>query len=404
MSRRHARSGGVGTVANVPSALTVLYAANNGPTNVAETSFTDKACETSALTAGRTWWVMYGGCCGADNSSRNTDLQILHGATSIGTGGGEAASTTVTATNSPGLRGGTILTGVGSTLKIQAKTTAGTGQCQALWIVAVDITDIAASVHSSINDTTTELFSNISTASDTDVADQTWNFGVTPAKWLIFGSFEADFDAFTAGRSTAGRMLVGGTVTNSYQSKEGEDAADIYNYAFCTMQTLSGSVRVQLQALGGGTAESDIRRVRLFAIPLASFTQAITDQWAPAARQTTTNASPQSITDLSNAYTPTVAGAYLLAILSTNSRSSNSGNQALFEIYDSTNTTSYCVDSGEGCNNTGDDLPVLLAAALQPSGAITILPRLSNTDGITTASVPSNNNEKAEFILVECAR
>lgn len=382
------------------AAMQVITATADGPTNVVSGTYADTGVETSALTTGKTYLVLYGSSCGADTGSRSTFMQLLHGATQIGEGGGEAVTATVTATNSHGALGATIVTGAGDTLKFQAKTSAGTGSFQALWIHAIDVTDVVG-IQSVIANDATEQQSDLITADWTDLVDQTWDLSAS-TRWLFLAGFEANFDAFTAGRTTAAKLIVDGTTYGTIQGLEGENAGDIYCFQYAIPLTITGSKRIRLQGISGGTAETDTRRARLIAIPLDVFPSVVMDTEAPNPRYTTTSGSPQNVTNLSNVCTPTVPGSRSLVLVSGNSRSP-SVSQVITQIYDSTNTTAYCAGSGRGSNASADDVCAFLAAVPQLSAAATILPRFHSGDGTNTAGFPSNNSENIWFTYVELA-
>jgi hypothetical protein len=370
-------------------------------TAVSGTGYVDCACETAPLEAGVKYWVVALGSCGADTTSRRAYLQLMHGVNSIGESGGEGALTGAQAYGSPGLRRSTCVTGTGATLRLQLKGTAGVVRAGAMFIHAMPLTALTAGVdyHEVSTDAATEVVSNADTVTPADVFSQSFDFGASQP-WLLFGSFEMDFDAFTAARGSIARLLVGGTPLDSAQRKEGENAADIYNAMFVTQETLAGSVAIKMDVLSVGTAETDARRPSFFALRVGALAQVVHAEFE-SARIAFTSATYVDLGQLNASITPVNTGARCLVLYSGNT--SSTGATALSQIRNDTAATAHCVDSGEGVNGTSaDETPWLLAhcAALSATTAFKAQVRSS---GGTTVRWPAISNYRLQVSILELA-
>lgn len=389
-------------------ALAAIWDAEDSVQATTSTSYTDISCTTSALVNGKDYFVIVRGSEGADSSSRRAFIQALFGATQIAEGGGEAfgaAGITLSAWAGPQCLGFNKVTGDGSSvLKLQGKTSAGTGRFGAMFLHATPLDSLVSGTdyHSSCTTATTEIVSDATTASWSDVASVTWTFD--GAAWAIFGSFEIDCDAFTAGRTSGARMEIdaSGTATpNCIQNAEGENAADIRCAAFMTIESLSsGSHGIKLQVISGGTAEVDARRPNLFALRLGAFNQSLTGSYA-STRISTSSATYVDLGQLDKTIVPTIT-APVLVLYSGNCGQTSANNVALSRVWNQTASTAHCIDSGEGANASGDDLPWFIGHCASLSSSTEFRAQIArSSNNVNNVRYASNDNERLQVLVLE---
>lgn len=389
----------------MPQVTGIIQASQLSVQTVASASYEDVACETAALADGVDYLVWLRGSCGADSSSRLAHLQLLHGATQIAEAGGEAAAAAATGFCSPALCGVRKVTGDGSsTLKFQSKRNAGTGRAQAMSAIAIPMTLFGtegADYHASMTNAADEVVSDATTADWTDVMSVDWDFGASQ-DWLILGSFETDFDALTADRGTAARLLVDGVALDCLQSKDGEDPLDIMSWAFGTLETLSGVKTIKLQVISSGTAETDVRRPNLIAIRKDHWNQIARTQYE-STRQVEGDGTYTQLTELDTTVAPVSAGAHVLTMVAGNCSISTFAHTALAKLRNATDATDFCTDSGDSQNNNADDACLWVAACEALAGAKDYEFWFRSSDAAADARVPSNDDERVQLIAWELA-
>lgn len=392
------------------TALSVIYDYEDAVQSTTSTTYVGASCTTVAIPSGE-HFVIARGSSGADTNSRRTFLQALYGATQFAEGGGEAGTpaSSLVPYSGPQCLGFNKVTGDGSsTLKFEFKTNAGTGRASSMILVAIPLASLRDGIdyHHSCTTSAAEVVSDAGTGSWSDVLSVTWDFGASSQDWTTFGSFEVDFDAFTAGRTHGARMeLDGGGVAwpDFILNKEGENAADIYSAAFVTTDPLSGSHGIKLQVISGGTAEVDARRPNLFSLRMPALS-AYQNSNYESTRVITTSATYSDLGQLNQTVSTPLPATPYVCIWSGNQGQSSGVTVAVSQLRNVTAGTNHCVDAGEASNNGNDDLPWLLVhVAPSLSGSTEFRAQIRSHDGVAGARWPSNSNERIQSLVFAAA-
>lgn len=384
----------------------ILKAEQQTQQTTASTSYADvTGTSTSATVNGVSYLVVYRGNQGADTASRLAFLQCMMGSTQIGEGGGEAANTRAVHYIGPHCSGFRRITGDGSSVfKFMGKTNAGTGRFGALSIVAIPMTNFGTQGthwHADTTNATTEVLSNVATGTPTAVLSKSWDFGAS-GQWLLLGSYETDFDAFTASRGTSARMVYDGTTLDCIMNKEGENALDIYNWTFATVETLAGTKTVSIDCSSTGTAETDARRPNLIAIRADAWSQIVRTQYENV-RRTTSSLTFVGMTDLDTTVTPVSSGATFLTIVSGNYQVTTFAEAAMQKLRNDTDGVDFCTDASDSQNNNSDDSCMFLfaAEALTGTKSYKLFHRVNTGTNFPTSRIPANDNERVQLISWE---
>lgn len=265
--------------------VVVIKATQDAVQNTDQDTFQDANCETIAITDGVEHLVLYGSSQGANSDTDHTFTQLLHGSDVIGYAAGEGA-------NIDGLagvhacHGMRVIVGDGAdTLKFQHRGNVNGGDYDigAMAINAIPMTRFggrgdgttAGSYYwSGTNSGTDEVVNAPEDPTWTTLRSLTVKLADLDEDYLIYVSCEGDPGADSNECNV--RLMIDGVEFKRRFEKEGEDAAvDKFCFSWSTVQSLSGTIDIDIEVYSGGGATTDYRRSNIFVVQGARWKQLI---------------------------------------------------------------------------------------------------------------------------------
>jgi hypothetical protein len=363
--------------AGVATSITPITAFQDTQQSTSSASLVDANCETSVLSNGVDYLVIYCGNVGSDNNAAHVELVLKYGTTTIARCTAEGTDQTAVRHCAAGAcQGYYIVTGDGtSTLKFQFRCLNGyTAYAGAMGIVAIPLTALTQNLDYWYSISNTEnIITNPSTW--TDLASQTWNLPET-GNYLVLMSAEGGCNGGNEANGPMVRFQLNGETLGSEYTEEWEDNLDNMNFAKATVVSCnSGDNTFAIQVKDyGSTPTADFHRPRIIVIKCSAF-----DQIVDTSTSTGVSTSSTTYVDwsaLTTTYTPNQQE-YVVVIANPNGLHHSTYEVPVFQIYDATASTAHRVDSGEYGNagyGTGhasgaDQLAAIAVTVKQQSSA-----------------------------------
>ena len=391
--------------------ITPITAFQDTQQSTSSTSLVDANCETSALSNGVNYLVIYCGNIGGNDNGAHVELVLIFGATTIARCTAEGTDqTTVLHVAAGALHGYYIVTGDGtSTLKFQFRciTSLDTAYAGAMGIVAIPLTELTQNSDYWYSVSNTEdVVTNPSTW--TNLASQTWSLPET-GNYLILMSAEGGCDGSSTSDAPMVRFQLNGATLGSEYMEEWEDNVDNMNFAKATVVNCNSgdnTFRIQVTDEDGTSPSADFHRPRIVVIKCSAFNQIVDTSTSTGVSTISTTYVDWSA--LTTTYTPNQQE-YVVVLANLNGLHSSSYHVPVFQIYDATASTAHREDSGEYGNDgygTGhgagaDQMASIAVAVKQQSAATQWKVQIRTEDGSTAyySQTGTGTGHRSDLIL-----
>jgi len=335
------------------SGIPIIFASQETEQNTTSTSFIDANCETAVLSASVDYIVLYTGNIGSNGSS-NGRLRVSFDGTAVANVGYSKSLLGTFGDNSHNTgfcHGIYRVTGNGTgTVKFEFRADASaTVYAGAMAITCIPLDQFTQDTDYFYAENTNSDAFDVINASATDpppvtLLNDTFS-SMSAGDWIFLWSAEGDADIGAIGSCSLRFQVASGTIGVSRFTFGGnaQGALRISSVAAANIVNVAGGDTI-VDILVGGTAVSDYRRGRIFAIKSSLFTQVIST--TDTTGFTTSSTGFTDFSGLNTTISPTNTNAPIIVITSAPTYTQDSNSGMVSAIRNETSSTNFRIDSG----------------------------------------------------------